>query len=380
MEDITARQESLSEEVRQASLAGIYPGFRVAGQALVQDVPHRDGQRGEDGTTRGSGPACESAAMLGFGPGVSGMSSNGFKPTIPVFNGKQEEYFSRWKQESVIYSRRYGFDAVFTRADECQDVNVGDPDCPMERLQDEFGADFVVSHLNAWQFLSSALKSLNNQDILFRAIYPGGALHSLVDTYSSKTQGSLLALLHKLDSVRIGTNDDPTLKLWEMEDIARSFCLSHCLQGQHLTDLYAIGKFVNTLPREYDIQKKMLEEREDGFCCKAIVSSVQKRFESSAYKQLRRSKSKSVEDQPFAVTGRGKNHPGRSGSRHDSGKSGGLQGGCGNGSSGRGGDGGSDGSVPRAGTSSGSSSTATAKLGGGGGGVLGMQERPALRP
>ena len=68
--------------------------------------------------------------MFGFDPGVSGMNNSGFKPTIPVFNAKQEP-FSRWKQESVIYSRQYGFDVMFTRADECQDVNVGDPDCPM---------------------------------------------------------------------------------------------------------------------------------------------------------------------------------------------------------------------------------------------------------
>ena len=58
--------------------------------------------------------------MFGFGQGS-------FKPTIPVFNGKQES-FCRWKQEAVIYSRRYGFDAVFTRTNECQDVNVRDPD------------------------------------------------------------------------------------------------------------------------------------------------------------------------------------------------------------------------------------------------------------
>ena len=43
--------------------------------------------------------------MFGFDPGVSDMNSSGFKSTIPVFNGKQES-FSRWKQESVIYSRR----------------------------------------------------------------------------------------------------------------------------------------------------------------------------------------------------------------------------------------------------------------------------------
>ena len=61
------------------------------------------------------------------------MNISGFKPTIPVFNGKHK-LLSRWKQEPVIYSRRYGFDAVFTRGDECQDINVGDPDCPMEKL------------------------------------------------------------------------------------------------------------------------------------------------------------------------------------------------------------------------------------------------------
>ena len=107
MRETSIKEESLPGEGRQASLAGSYPGFRVAGQAPVEDVQRRDGQRKESGTIRGFGPARESAAMFGFGQG-------GFKPTIPVFNSKQES-FSRWKQEAVIYSRRYGFDAVFTR-------------------------------------------------------------------------------------------------------------------------------------------------------------------------------------------------------------------------------------------------------------------------
>ena len=71
--------------------------------------------------------------------------------------------------------------------------------------------------------------------------------------------------------MRIGTNDDPTLKLLEMEDIARSLRSSHS-QWQHLTESCVIGKFVNALPREYDIQKQMLEEREDGFSREAVVS------------------------------------------------------------------------------------------------------------
>ena len=141
-----------------------------------------------------------------------------------------------------------------------------------------------------------------------------------------KTQGASLAFLHKLDSVRIGTNDEPTLKLLEMEDIARSLRSSHS-QWQHLTESYVIGKAVNAPPREYDIQKQMLEEREDGFSREAVVLSVQKRFESFVHKQLRRSKPKSAEAQAFAVTSEGKNHPGRGGSRHGSSKPGGSQGG-----------------------------------------------------
>ena len=54
--------------------------------------------------------------MFGFDSGVGGMNSSSLKPTLPVFDAKQE-VFSRWKQESVIYSRWYSFDAMFTRAD-----------------------------------------------------------------------------------------------------------------------------------------------------------------------------------------------------------------------------------------------------------------------
>ena len=95
-----------------------------------------------------------------------------------------------------------------------------------------------------------------------------------------KTQGASLALLYKLGSVRIGINDDPTLKLLEGEDTARYLRSSHS-QWQHLTESYAVGKFVNAPFREYDIQKHMLKEREDGFFREVVVFSVQKRFESS---------------------------------------------------------------------------------------------------
>ena len=136
--------------------------------------------------------------------------------------------------------------------------------------------------------MSSALKSEKDRDIYFRVNFPGAAWRPLVGAYSSEAQGASLALLLEIDSVRIGTNDDSTLKFLEMEDIVRSLRLSHS-QWQHLTESYVSSKFVNALPREYDIQKQMLEEIEDGFSREAVISSVQKRFDSSTYKQLRRS-------------------------------------------------------------------------------------------
>ena len=53
----------------------------------------------------------------------------------------------------------------------------------------------------------------------------------------------------------------------------------------------------------------MLEEREGPISREAVVSSVQKRFESSAYKQLRRSNPELGEDQAFAVTGGVRTNP-----------------------------------------------------------------------
>ena len=53
----SVKPESLSGEGRQASLAGSYPGVRVAGQAPVEDVPRRVGQREGRSTIRGFGAA-----------------------------------------------------------------------------------------------------------------------------------------------------------------------------------------------------------------------------------------------------------------------------------------------------------------------------------
>ena len=54
--EISVKQESLSGEGRQPSLAGSDPGFRVAALAPVEEVLRRDDQKEESGTVRGRWP------------------------------------------------------------------------------------------------------------------------------------------------------------------------------------------------------------------------------------------------------------------------------------------------------------------------------------
>ena len=58
----------------ESFLARSYPGFRVADQAPLEDVPRQYGQRDEGGAIRGFGPALEFDAMFSFDPSVSGMN------------------------------------------------------------------------------------------------------------------------------------------------------------------------------------------------------------------------------------------------------------------------------------------------------------------
>ena len=68
--ETSVKLERLSGEGRQASLAGSYPGFRLTGQAPIEDVLRRDGQREESGTVGGFDPLVSPPQCLGLAKGV----------------------------------------------------------------------------------------------------------------------------------------------------------------------------------------------------------------------------------------------------------------------------------------------------------------------
>ena len=64
--ETSVKQENLSGEGRQPSLAGSYPGFRVTALAPVEDAPRRDDQREESGTFRALAPHVSPPQCLGL--------------------------------------------------------------------------------------------------------------------------------------------------------------------------------------------------------------------------------------------------------------------------------------------------------------------------
>ena len=235
------------------SSAGGCPSSRDANAGVpVEDVPRREDQWGEGGTVRGLGPARESADISGFYRGVDDFIGGRFKQSVPTFDGTM---FPRYKQEAILFACHYGFESEFTEAGAPRDVNVGDTDVSTARLEAEFGRKAVNMHLSAWRFLSSSLKAEADRDILFRENSPAAVWRTLGETHSPRTQGARLELLAKLDSVHIAPSDNPVEKYLKMEEYARVLRFSSG-NTQHITEPFLLGKFLNALSTEYDVQNR----------------------------------------------------------------------------------------------------------------------------
>ena len=88
---------------------------------------------------------------------------------------------------------------------------------------------------------------------------------------------------------------------------------------QHINEPFLLGKFLNALLTEYDVQKQMLEDKDGGFSPEIVMTTVRKRFESEAFKNLlpsRRNKKPLHGDQAFVAndaqgSGRQNGSPGK---------------------------------------------------------------------
>lgn len=97
-----------------------------------------------------------------------------------------------------------------------------------------------------------------------------------------KRMGARLASLEKIEGVRRGVRDDAEQKLLDMEDIARDLNSFENYQHQRLSrdNILLFPIFVNALPPEYNVQKQLLEDREDPRSPEIVMVSILKRSES----------------------------------------------------------------------------------------------------
>lgn len=77
--------------------------------------------------------------------------------------------------------------------------------------------------------------------------------------------------------------DNPDQKLLQMEDLARDLHL--CEGDLILSEDHILLKFVNALLHEYNIRKRLLEDRDGRRSREVGITSVLKCFESAISKQ-----------------------------------------------------------------------------------------------
>ena len=115
-----------------------------------------------------------------------------------------------------------------------------------------------------------------DKDILFREHSLRAAWDALIEARSPKTQGARLALLSKLDDVKIVVDEDPIAQLVDLKSTARRLrCYD---EFKHLNDALALSKFANALPPEHDIQRQMLESVRGELRREEVVTTIRARY------------------------------------------------------------------------------------------------------
>ena len=261
----------------------------------VEENARADGERG-------LGPERESVFEFDISANVSGIPP--FRQTVPKFSGKRAD-FARYQHEFINFAKGEGLDWVFVLAsDSTRDIDVGDPGLTVEYLGRIHGKDMVAAHVRARRLLVASLEGKREQEILLRLHSPGAVWRKLADMFRPKTNGARLALMEKFENVKISVRDDPEQKLLEMEDIARDLNSFTIHSHDRLSEDTILLRFVNALPSEYEIQIRLIADKEEPLTREGVLTSVRKRFESASFKQaVTRGKKSSPGDQALFAKG-----------------------------------------------------------------------------
>lgn len=221
------------------------------GDGIPVEVGPRRDQLWRGATTMGLGLIGERPSVA-HGGGIKGGSRRGVrdKMSAPVLEGRKN--FDSFCKKMKVYATLQGFSAVFI-SDPYVDVGDDSQDESSLRIPQEM----YERQLDAWAFLSQALKSRVDEGTFHRHPSPRKCWEDILDRYDTKTNGQKNKKMDELTGFKIARDDNPVEKLYEMEDLRAQ--LDEAGMDVSLDTTYS--RFVAALPDEYELEVRDLENK-----------------------------------------------------------------------------------------------------------------------
>ena len=135
--------------------------------------------------------------------------------TVPIL--KVRENFENFSKQMKVYATLHCFDTVFEH--DPYIVVGADASSKTSLMALGVSAAMYERQLVAWVFLSQSLKSDVDEAKFHRSASPRKCWEEVVEWYDTKTNRQKVACMRQLHNFKLGKQDDPVEKFYEIEDL-----------------------------------------------------------------------------------------------------------------------------------------------------------------
>lgn len=185
----------------------------------------------------------------GVFPGGGGISRVGATATV-LKRGATE--YPGWRKDLMIQAGIQNFADVFTDGGVMPDVSL-----PQQTLVNQgFSHAAIQKTYAAWNFLSAALTTETDRDILRRCTSPREALQQLDAAYLPETQGAQQMLFREFQQYSTPKRDNPVASLNKLMGMAT---MMEQGGGASVNEQFVFSRLIDSLPLpEYEVTKQTL--------------------------------------------------------------------------------------------------------------------------
>lgn len=263
---------------------GNFGGFIPPGE-----IPATSGVVGGElfrGGTAGGG-------MISGSGGISRIAAS-----APLLKRGAEQY-PGWRKDLMIQAGIQNFAEVFTDGGIMPDVSL-----PRQTLVDQgFSHAAIQNTYAAWNFLSTALTTETDRDILRRCTSPREALQQLDAAYLPETQGAQQQLFREFQQYSTQKKDNPVASLNKLMGMAT---MMEQGGGASVNEQFVFSRLIDSLPLpEYEVTKQTLAVF-NPLTRDILVAQLSTRFNALSEQWRKEGKKGSGGEQAYVVdTGNG---------------------------------------------------------------------------